>query len=373
MGAWLVVLACGAEPRPEVPAEEVPAAPDAGQGSGRAVTPWGIAREREREARELTEQAKHKVEAARAEQARIEAMRAARAEQARRAAAGSSASGTTGAAVTPMSRAEPVPAPMSRPEPEAKRLAAPPLVYTLRTEAPLSHQGPRPRLEKRSAKRNAIIDEDAWFLAHGLSLPMWDVPRATPFGGPWPGSLADPLPPEVATTFAGGSLGTAIRGVDHSIAIYSSSMGARGQAVVVRDAIGDSLGAFDLSGWPPGQELQWAQLEGGVLFLCTYHPTYASSTGGKNAYLTAIAVGSGELLWQSDPLVCNTRNFLLRDGWIISGYGFTDEPDFLFVLDAKTGAVVQELKLASGPEVILEKSGTLLVRTYDRDYQFAIR
>jgi len=110
-----------------------------------------------------------------------------------------------------------------------------------------------------------------------------------------------------------------------------------------------------------------------VLYLCTYHMTYASSTGGNNAFVTAIALGTGELLWQSEPLVCNTWNFLLRDGWIISGYGFTAEPDFLFVLDAKTGEAVAKKKLASGPEVILEKGGTLFVRTYDRDYEFVIR
>ena len=130
------------------------------------------------------------------------------------------------------------------------------------------------------------------------------------------------------------ALGTAIRGADHSIAIYSAGA-VRGRSVVVRDAFGESLGAVDLSAWPPDQELHWAAVEDGVLFLCTYHMTYASSTAGNNAFLTAVALGTGELLWQSEPLVCNTWNFLLRDGWIISGYGFTAEPDHLFVLDAK--------------------------------------
>ena len=56
-----------------------------------------------------------------------------------------------------------------------------------------------------------------------------------------------------------------------------------------------------------------------------------------------------------------------------SGYGFTAEPDFLFVLDMKTGEVVEKTKVKSGPEVILDKSGELYVRTYDHDYVFGVR
>lgn len=379
VGAWLWAAACGGEP----PAEGAAAAPTAqaparegaerSHAGNRAWTPWGIARERQQEAIEAEQEARRAMETMERERAALEAKamaREAEAEAMRRAAApGGSASAI---APAPMSRAEPAPAPMSRPDPEPKLLAAPPLGYTLRSEAPLSHQGPQPRLELRSAKRNAITDVDAWFLAHGLSLPTWEVPSTSPFGGRSPGSSGDPLPAEVPTTFMGHALGTAIRGADHSIAIYSAGA-VRGRSVVVRDAFGESLGAVDLSAWPPDQELHWAAVEDGVLFLCTYHMTYASSTAGNNAFLTAVALGTGELLWQSEPLVCNTWNFLLRDGWIISGYGFTAEPDHLFVLDAKTGEVATKKKLASGPEVILEKGGTLFVRTYDRDYEFAMR
>lgn len=379
VAAWIWIVACGQEPPAEgaaaVQAADAPTREDAegARAGNRAWTPWGIARERQQEAIEAEQEARRAMEAMARERAVLEAKaeamaRAAEAEAMRSAAAGSASA----IAPAPMSRAEPAPAPMSRPDPEPKVLATPPLGYTLRTEAPLTHQGPQPKLEPRSVKRNAITDVDAWFLAHGLSLPTWEVPSTSPFGGRSPGSSGAPLPADVPTTFMGHALGTAIRGVDRSIAIYSvGSM--RGRSVVVRDAFGESLGAFDLSAWPLDQELHWAQVEDGVLYLCTYHMTYASSTAGNNAFLTAVALGTGELLWQSEPLVCNTRNFLLRDGWIISGYGFTAEPDSLFVLDAKTGEAVAKKKLASGPEVILEKGGTLFVRTYDRDYEFVLR
>lgn len=383
--AWLLAAACGREPRPEGPAEAPAASPaeaeaasptaaptpgDRARTGNRAWTPWGIAREREEENLRAEEEARRAV--ARLERERGELERKA-AELEHEAAEPRAGLGTPGPAPAPMSRAEPAPAPMSRPDPTPVILASPPMGYTLRVEAPLSHQGPQPKLEQRSAKRNAITDVDAWFLAHGLTLPTWEMPSTSPFGGSSPGSSGVPLPAEVPTTLLGNALGTAIRGPDHSVAIYSGAGGASGRSVVVRDALGDVLGAFDLSAWPADQEARWAQVEDGVLFLCTYHMTYASSTSGNNAFITALALPTGELVWQSEPLVCNTWNFLLRDGWIVSGYGFTAEPDFLFVLDAKTGEVVQKKKLASGPEVILEQAGTLFVRTYDRDYEFVLR
>lgn len=391
MAAWLFVAAaaCGREPQAEGSAGSAAAAsatPTAGADGERArsgdhaITPWGIYRERQEEAVRAAEDARRTVQEEEArrvqaqverERAELEAKAAAMEREAEAARRATTPGGSTSTPV-PLSRSEPAPAPMSRPDPEPKLLAAPPLGYTLRTEAPLSHQGPQPKLEPRSVKRNAITDMDAWFLVHGLSLPTWEVTSTSPFWGRSPGSSGDPLPPEVPTTLLGNALGTAIRGADRSIAIYSAGT-ASGRSVVVRDAFGDALGAFDLSAWPPDQELHWAAVEEGVLYLCTYHMTYASSTAGNNAFLTAIALGTGELLWQSEPLVCNTWNFLLRDGWIISGYGFTAEPDFLFVLDAKTGEVATKKKLASGPEVILEKAGMLYVRTYDRDYQFVMR
>jgi hypothetical protein len=146
----------------------------------------------------------------------------------------------------------------------------------------------------------------------------------------------------------------------------------------VRDEVGDPLGAFDFAayGHVPGdgghsrQAIAWAQVQDGVLFMSTRHMGYASDSGGLNAFITAIEIGSGQLLWRSEPLVSNSHNFLVHDGWIVTGYGFTAEPDFLFVLDMKTGEVVEKVKVKSGPEVILEKGGRIFVRTYDRDYEF---
>jgi hypothetical protein len=277
------------------------------------------------------------------------------------------------------------PAPMSDPDPEYVVLPAPPFAYTLRAEAPVKHQGPMPTLAIVSSKRNGIIDEEAWFRTNKLSLPLWTLPPRAPssrprrglFRGGGPsgpivplGGSGDPLPPEIPSTFGGREIGKAIKGTDASIVIHY-----RGSPtlVVVRDALGEALGAYDFSEYGRASDVNWADVQDGVLYACTSNLFYAADSGGRNAFITAIEIGSGELLWQSEPLVCNSHSFVLRDGWIITGYGYTAEPDFLFVLDMKTGVVVQRLPVKSGPDVIIEKGGKLYVRTYDRDYVLAFR
>ncbi len=385
LAAALLVVGCGSAPGEAAPGEAAPgeaapseAAPGEVAKAERAVTPWGIYRERRREAEDAALEARAQVEALEREHARLARERA---ELERKAAEPPAAAPTTPAAPTPTTPATPAPmtpatpgpapAPMSRPEPELRPLPIPPFAYTLRAEAPVAHQGPEPRLEVRSVKRNGIIDEEAWFRTHGLALPTYAVVHTSLWGSTT--SPGDPLPPEIPTALAGHDLSEAIRGPDHTVALYSPGGGRFRQAAVVLDPLGDSLGSVEISAWPHGQEIHWAQSQDGVLYLCTSHMTYASSTGGLNAFMTAVELRTGELLWQSEPLVCNTRNFLLRDGWILSGYGFTAEPDFLYVLDMKTGAVASKLKLKSGPEVILEEGGTLFVRTYDRDYELEVR
>ena len=49
----------------------------------------------------------------------------------------------------------------------------------------------------------------------------------------------------------------------------------------------------------------------------------------------------------------------------LTGYGFTAEPDWLYLLDRRTGRVVERLSLPSAPEKITRRGKRFLVRTYD--------
>jgi outer membrane protein assembly factor BamB len=117
------------------------------------------------------------------------------------------------------------------------------------------------------------------------------------------------------------------------------------------------------STWP--LELRWAREVGGVLFVANAHRTYASTTGRRNGYLTALDPATGRVLWQSRSLVANADSFAVMGDVIVTGYGFTSEPDYLYALDRRTGRALARLPLPTGPELIASAGDTLTVRTYD--------
>lgn len=131
--------------------------------------------------------------------------------------------------------------------------------------------------------------------------------------------------------------------------------------------------AFDFSRFwrSPGggmpQQVTWAQQAGDVLYVETTHLGYASTSKGRNAYLTSIEISSGRILWRTPGLVANAQTFVVIGNLIVTGYGFTAEPDFLYLLDRRTGRVRDRLAVPSGPERIVVKDGRLNVRTYDHE------
>jgi len=124
---------------------------------------------------------------------------------------------------------------------------------------------------------------------------------------------------------------------------------------------------------PPGErefvyeEIVWAQEVGGVLYVENAHWTYASSSYGRNAYVTAIDLETKRRLWRTRALVANARTFVVADDYLVTGYGFTAERDHLYLIDRRTGKVVSELALPSAPERIVRRGGRIHVRTYDHD------
>ncbi len=128
--------------------------------------------------------------------------------------------------------------------------------------------------------------------------------------------------------------------------------------------------------WPPRiapgerefvyEQVVWAKEAGtGVLYVETAHSTYARSSYGLNGYLNAIDLKTKKLLWRSPALVANADDFVLLDDTLVSGYGFTAEPDYLYAISRRTGRVVGRLLLPSAPERIARHGSTLTVDTYD--------
>ncbi len=138
--------------------------------------------------------------------------------------------------------------------------------------------------------------------------------------------------------------------------------------------------AFDFAkyAWPPRyvpgdrefvyEEVRWArEADTGILYVEAAHSTYASSSYGLNGYLNAIDLRTKKLLWRSPAQVANADDFVMLNTVLVSGYGFTNEPDYLYAINRKTGRVEARLLLPNAPEQITRRHGTLYVRTYDHD------
>jgi hypothetical protein len=113
------------------------------------------------------------------------------------------------------------------------------------------------------------------------------------------------------------------------------------------------------------EQTVFAKEAAGLLYVETAHSTYAKSSYGLNAYLNAVDLKTKKLRWRSPALVANAGNFVLLNGTIVSGYGFTDEPDYLYAIDRSTGRVKGRLLLPSSPERIARHGSVLTVETYD--------
>jgi hypothetical protein len=114
------------------------------------------------------------------------------------------------------------------------------------------------------------------------------------------------------------------------------------------------------------QQVVWAsEAPTGVLYVETAHSSYAKSSYGRNGYVSAIDVKKRKLLWRSPALVANALTFVLLNDTIVSGYGFTAEPDYLYALDRATGKVKGRLLVPTAPQTIARHGDILTVTTYD--------
>ena len=185
-----------------------------------------------------------------------------------------------------------------------------------------------------------------------------------------PGTLPPerPAPPSWAPgTYRGAALEGAIRQRGRVFLVYEGRylVGANPRNQALRYA-------FDFSAFtrPPNrgdlEPVTWTREVDGVLYVSNSHLTYASQTKGRNAYLSAIDVAAKRTLWRSPALVANARTFVVTGDLMVAGYGFTAERDFLYLLDRRTGRVLDRLPVPSAPEIVKLRDGRLHVRTYDR-------
>ena len=282
---------------------------------------------------------------------------------------------------------------------------------------------PAPKLALKKSTANKVTDNARWFLEAGpvseIALPPADtllilhidfkdsdtdrVLQSVLLGGWLPDTVPPhlrqvPFPTWIPPTFGTAALGRVfasepytlllygdrylfafdgerrlIRAVDLFLWLYPESHIARKPIKVGELKLTTSEGTMTsdltMKDHGPRHALKWAQARDGVLYVSTSYNGFAKEVKGQTAFLIALDLGTGEVLFRSSPLTANSENFVLIDGAIVTGYGFSAEPDFVFALDATTGKTLQKLPVSSSPEYFVwrEDQGELLLRTYDHD------
>ncbi len=233
------------------------------------------------------------------------------------------------------------------------------------------------KLKMKSSKANQIIDDEDWFVKNKLSLNTYEVPNPYRY-------ISGDLPKGIDKTWNDLIITSAFYDASYIYCTYGSDF-SEGYILNIYDAKTlELVHSFDFSNYRYSpkyvkadydyiqQQINWAVIKDNILYVSHSHSTYAKSSSNMNAYITAINLKDRSILWRTKALVSNCSNFVIVDGVILCGYGFTNEPDYLYQIDLNTGKVLDKLLLKSGPSYIIKKGNSLYVRTYNMDYKFDI-
>lgn len=234
------------------------------------------------------------------------------------------------------------------------------------------------KLNLKSSTPNEITDEELWFQKNELTMTEFLAP------GQYPVDLINSLPEQIDTNWGDLFITKAFYDNAYIYCAYGADF-SEGYVLNIYDAVSYrllySLDFFSYQLSPSYMEdyydfiqqgIQWATIKDGILYVSHSHSTYAKSSKNMNAYITAIDLSNMSILWRSDSLKCNSDNFIVLDDVIISGYGFTAEPDYLYQLNRYTGEVIDQISIKSSPYYLIIKDNILYVRTYNTDYEFEV-
>lgn len=161
-----------------------------------------------------------------------------------------------------------------------------------------------------------------------------------------------------------GSLGLALAIGDHddTLLLYgeqSEAMGfqrvrQQGRLLAVVQRSGALRALFDLSDWmvaPKARSsgidliVRWARVVGDTLYLSNSHGDRPRVSGGQDAYLSAVELATGKLLWRSPPRVADGV-FLVLDEVLVSSVDDHDKArSELVVTDRASGRVLSRKDL----------------------------
>lgn len=137
------------------------------------------------------------------------------------------------------------------------------------------------------------------------------------------------------------------------------------------DAIMWDLDLTPLLSRPDHLEIQDVRYADGKLYFNEACQSYSREAGGQCSSLVRVDPRAGRVDWRTAPLTSNNV-FLLHGPYVVAGYGFTNEPDALFLLDRATGRVVSTHGLDSAHSYLEFRDGELLAVTRGSLYRFRV-
>lgn len=189
-------------------------------------------------------------------------------------------------------------------------------------------------------------------------------------------SIPNDTPEFVPRTRDGLDLVIADASSDGWFAFYKGECGGLGDVCRYRAVLFDRTGAerwdLDLNRFlmqDEQVEIQDARLHDGRVYFNAACATYAAETGGDCSQLIRVDPEWREAEWRTSPLVSNNI-FIFQDPFVVAGYGFTAEPDSLYLIDQQTGRIAARAGLDSAHEYLEIHDGTLYVVTYRSVYTF---
>lgn len=119
------------------------------------------------------------------------------------------------------------------------------------------------------------------------------------------------------------------------------------------------------------QDIRWAD---GTLYFNEACQSYSSGAGGKCSALVAYDPATSTVRWRTRSLVSNGE-FLVHGDYIVTGYGFTNERDYIYVVRRGDGKIMQKLSVPKAAErFVLTDDGLLEVTVYPGTrHLFALR
>lgn len=116
------------------------------------------------------------------------------------------------------------------------------------------------------------------------------------------------------------------------------------------------------------QDIRWSE---GTLYFNEACQSYASGAKGQCSALVAYDPVAKEIRWRTPPLVSN-GTFLIHGDYIVAGYGFTGERDYIRVVRRRDGKIMQKLAVPKAAELfVIAEDGLLDVKLYEGRRTFA--